>query len=258
MTQSTQAQFDEAGFVVIPGFAPQLAYLMLDCARELARRKEAGGDVHDALFVEESKLSKSGAPLANRLSKIFRVHVHEPLFHDFATRPEVLRLVSSLLGGDFDCFLSQFIFKMPGALGQPWHQDAFYFPFEHSRQIGLWYAVTEAHATNGPLWVLPGSHRESVHNAVKDQREHANPAYVEIVDHTMDGAVPVYLQPGDLLVFHSHLMHRSTDNDSAELRAAMVYHYATAGTVDNSEQRFGRKPANQEWLPVMRNGVAVR
>jgi hypothetical protein len=28
-------------------------------------------------------------------------------------------------------------------------------------------------------------------------------------------------------------MHRSTDNDSAGIRAAMVYHYAATGTVDN-------------------------
>jgi hypothetical protein len=28
-------------------------------------------------------------------------------------------------------------------------------------------------------------------------------------------------------------MHRSTDNDSAGIRAAMVYHHAATGTVDN-------------------------
>ena len=36
-------------------------------------------------------------------------------------------------GPDLDCFLSQFIFKNPGASGQPWHQDSFYFPFEPDR-----------------------------------------------------------------------------------------------------------------------------
>ncbi len=42
-----------------------------------------------------------------------------------------------------DCFLSQFIFKNPGAWGQPWHQDSFYFPFEPARPIvALWLAVT--------------------------------------------------------------------------------------------------------------------
>ena len=40
------------------------------------------------------------------------------------------------------------------------------------------------------------------------------------------------MDPGDLLVFDSHLMHRSTDNESAGIRAAMVFHYAATGTVD--------------------------
>ena len=44
------------------------------------------------------------------------------------------------------------------------------------------------------------------------------------------------MDPGDLLVFDSHLMHRSTDNVSDGLRAAMVYHYAQASTKDAVEQ----------------------
>ena len=46
------------------------------------------------------------------------------------------------------------------------------------------------------------------------------------------------MDPGDLLVFDSHLMHRSTDNESDGIRAAMVYHYAAAGTVDHTEEYF--------------------
>jgi ectoine hydroxylase-related dioxygenase (phytanoyl-CoA dioxygenase family) len=93
-----------------------------------------------------------------------------------------------------------------------------------------------------------------VHAAVKDTRKHANYGYVEIIDHNMDAAVPVLMAQGDLLIFHSHLMHRSTDNASNDLRAAMVYHYATADTIDNSVAVYGRKPANQDWLPVLRDG----
>jgi ectoine hydroxylase-related dioxygenase (phytanoyl-CoA dioxygenase family) len=48
----------------------------------------------------------------------------------------------------------------------------------------------------------------------------------------MDGAIPVLMEPGDLLLFDSHLMHRSTDNESSGVRAAMVFHYAATGTVD--------------------------
>jgi ectoine hydroxylase-related dioxygenase (phytanoyl-CoA dioxygenase family) len=182
------------------------------------------------------------------------VHRDDVLFHEFACEPGLLDRIEGLLGPDLDCFLSQFIFKLPGALGQPWHQDAFYFPFDRTPQIGVWLAVTEAHLDNGPLWVLPGSHREPVHAVERDTREHANSAYVEIVDHDMSRAVPVLMQPGDLLLFHSHLMHRSTDNASASPRAAMVYHYGEAGTVDQAKEKWGFTPPNIDWMPVRRLG----
>ena len=54
--------------------------------------------------------------------------------------------------------------------------------------------------------------------------------------------------PGDLLVFDSHLMHRSTDNTSSGIRAAMVYHYAPATTVDHTEEQRGYTV--NDWMPV--------
>ena len=93
----------------------------------------------------------------------------------------------------------------------------------------------EATLENGCLHVLPGSHREPVHDHVPDRRPDANYGYVEIVDHDMAAAVPVLMDPGDLLLFDSHLMHRSTDNESDGVRAAMVYHYCATGTVERTK-----------------------
>ena len=86
--------------------------------------------------------------------------------------------------------------------------------------------------------MLPGSHTEPVHTHVPDRRPGANYGYFEIVDHDMSASEPVLMDPGDLLVFDSHLMHCSTDNESDGIRAAMVYHYAVAGTVDHTEEYF--------------------
>ena len=244
--------------MILPGFAsPELVDEMLEHAVDITRRQEAGDDIFDALIQPEAALADSNLPLAKKTSKIFRIHKHEPVFEQFASDPRITQIVADIIGQDLDCFLSQFIFKQSGALGQPWHQDAFYFPFDGPHQVGIWLAITEARLDNGPLWVLPGSHNEGIHAAVKDTREHANYGYFEIIDHDMNDAVPVLMQPGDLLIFHSHLMHKSTDNESDDLRAAMVYHYAHASTIDNSETVYGRKPANQEWVPVLRAGLPV-
>jgi ectoine hydroxylase-related dioxygenase (phytanoyl-CoA dioxygenase family) len=117
----------------------------------------------------------------------------------------------------------------------------------------VWLAVTEATLENGCLHVLPGSHTEPVHTHVADGRPGANHGYVEIVDHDMSAAEPVLMEPGDLLVFDSHLMHRSTDNESSGIRAAMVYHYAAAGTVDHTDEYVPGLGLN-DWVPARRGG----
>jgi ectoine hydroxylase-related dioxygenase (phytanoyl-CoA dioxygenase family) len=241
------------GFFVVGGFAaPATLEAMRACVTGLARAAAAGTPIAPAYVQVEGRLAHLDVPAEQKLSKLFRVHREHAVFRDFCRDPRVLDLVRPLLGPDLDCFLSQFIFKHPGALGQPWHQDAWYFPFDRGPQVGVWLAVSEARLDNGPLWVLPGSHREPVHDAVVDRRPHASFGYVEIVDHDFAGAVPVLLAPGDLLVFHSHLMHRSTDNASPAERAAMVFHYAAAGTEDRSAEKFGFVPPNLDWMPVCR------
>jgi ectoine hydroxylase-related dioxygenase (phytanoyl-CoA dioxygenase family) len=213
---------------------------MLARVVEIVHRFDAGEDVGDVIVMMETQADFGGRTVEDRVAKVFRI-ARDPVFHEFATRPEVLALVRSALGTDrISTFLSQFIFKNAGAWGQPWHQDSFYFPFEPARPvIGVWLAVTEATLENGCLHVLPGSHREPVHTHVPDRRPDAQFGYVEIVDHDMAASTPVLMQPGDVLLFDSHLMHRSTDNASAGLRAAMVYHYASTGTTDRTEQLRG-------------------
>jgi phytanoyl-CoA hydroxylase len=250
------------GFVKIEGFAgPATIDAMRANVREIVRQAADGASITPAYVIEEKNLLSTeragGLAPEERVSKVFRVHRETDTFRTFARDGELLSLVAALLGANLDCFLSQYIFKLPGALGQPWHQDSFYFPFDRRPQVGVWLALTDATPENGPLWVLPGSHTEPVHEVVADRREHANYAYVEIVDHDTSGALPVLMKAGDLLLFHSNLFHKSTDNASAVGREAMVYHYGEGGTVDGSIDRFGFVPPNIDWMPVMRDGEFV-
>ena len=201
----------------------------------------------DYYIYPEKRPSATAVNAEDRIAKVFNCHVFGAT-RAVAQRKDIVDIVAQLLGEpDIDCFQSQFIFKNPGVIGQPWHQDSYYFPFEPARPVvGLWLAVTEATLENGCLHVLPGSHAEPVHEHIPDRRPNANYGYVEIVDHDMAAAVPVLMQPGDLLLFDSHLMHRSTDNESTGVRAAMVYHYASAGTVDRRNS-----PIN-DFVPVRR------
>ena len=260
-----QEQYTTDGFYRIESFVdPSVGQAMLDDVIDLVRAHDRGESV-DALVLPEAQPdfsrpagARGRANPEDVIAKVFKLH-RRPAFASFLRTPELLPIVTGLLGtDDVDCFLSQFIFKNPGAWGQPWHQDSYYFPFTPARPIvGLWLAVTEATLENGCLHVLPGSHVEPVHEHVPDRRPGANYGYMEIVDHDMDGQVPSLMQPGDLLVFDSHLMHRSTDNVSDGIRAAMVFHVAAAGTVDGTEAARGYKSPVNDWVPLIRNGAFV-
>jgi ectoine hydroxylase-related dioxygenase (phytanoyl-CoA dioxygenase family) len=247
--------YQRDGFVRLEAFADRSTCdTMLARVVRLARDAADGRDIGPAFVTPEQQsdfADKQASPEA-LASKIFRL-ARDPVFHRFATDARVVDLVTQVLDTqDVDCFLSQFIFKNPGAWGQPWHQDSYYFPFEPSRPIvGVWLAVTEATLENGCLHVLPGSHHEPIAMHVPDTRPNANYGYVEIVDHDMAAEVPVLMRPGDVLLFDSHLMHRSTDNETSGIRAAMVYHYAQAGSVDHTEDVKGYTV--NDWMPVRRS-----
>jgi hypothetical protein len=240
LTDEQRASYAQDGFVRLPGFAePEVGQAMLDRVIELAHAHAAGApDTPGWVLAEANLADRAGAADPPALvSKIFRLH-RDTVFAEFAASGRVTDLLTGIVGPRLDCFLSQFIFKNPGAWGQPWHQDSYYFPFDPPRPVaGVWLAVTPATLENGCLHVLAGSHREPVHEHVPDRRPGANYGYVEIVDHDMAAAAPVLMEPGDLLLFDSHLMHRSTDNTSAGRRGAMVFHYAATGTVDHTPRR---------------------
>ncbi|MFP6580420.1 MAG: phytanoyl-CoA dioxygenase family protein, partial [Myxococcota bacterium] len=211
-------EWEEQGFFIRRGFAAKaITEAMWRRVVEISRAQWGRpGPAGDGLVLPESNLQGGddvGEERERLVSKVFRLH-RDPVFRDFVDSKAIVEIAEGLLGvQEIDCFLSQFIFKNPAAWGQPWHQDSFYFGFEPARPIAaLWLAVSEATLQNGCLQILPGSQSEPVHRHVPDARPGTQYGYVEIVDHPMRDSQPCLLSPGDLMVFASHLMHRSTDN----------------------------------------------
>lgn len=213
----------------------------------------------DYFIYPETRPSASAVNAEERISKVFNCHV-SGMTREIAQRRDIVDIAAALLDDqDIDCFQSQFIFKNPGVIGQPWHQDSYYFRFNHQPQVGVWLALSEATLENGCLWVVPGSHRRQViFEHTPDRRPAANRGYQEIVDQEVSRQAPALMQPGDVLFFHSYLMHQSTDNVANVRRAAMVYHYGRAGTKAlTPEIEVVLRNVNR-WLPVRRkSGVAA-
>lgn len=236
---SLQKEWDQNGYFILKGFADeQTTSAIIDetlaAVRTAPPDPKRGGGAYRAgemiILLEGQPDLKNAAPEA-RISKVFNNHLSGAA-KAFSEDARVGKLVSALLGdAPVDVFQSQFIFKNPGAWGQPWHQDSHYFDFNQQPQIGVWLALTEATLDNGCLAVMDGSHQGPIHRHDPDPRPGSNYGYLEVFDYDFSDAKPVLMERGDLLVFHSYLLHRSFDNRAESARMAMVYHYGKGGTV---------------------------
>jgi phytanoyl-CoA hydroxylase len=252
------------GFFIVPGLVGTQSVGRIEAevieriradppARHAGRASYLSGDNY--LVTLETAPSPSAIHPEDCVSKVFNCHA-EGETRRVAESDSIVDQVAELLGADLDCFQSQFIFKNSGVAGQPWHQDSLYFDFTLQPQVGVWLALSRATLENGCLWVLPGSQREPIHRHVPDRRPQANRGYLEIVDHEFDGRISVTMEPGDVLFFHSFLMHMSTDNVTDYRRSAMVYHYGRAGTQISPRvppDRVAALNAVNRWIPVRRS-----
>jgi ectoine hydroxylase-related dioxygenase (phytanoyl-CoA dioxygenase family) len=257
MTEDQKKSWNESGYILIPNFVEEsfcndmnneVTNIIKSIIPENSAFSHAyAGDGHIA--IREMKPSPDAQNIEDEISKLFRIH-SKGIFNTFINNKNLCDILEDILGPDVDCFLSQFIFKNPGAWGQPWHQDSSYFPFDREPQVAAWLATSEATLENGCLVVLPGSHQESLHEHLPDDREGSNYGYTEIKDHDFSTEMPVVLNKGDLLLFHSFLMHKSYDNKSNSRRTAMVYHFAETDT------GFGEvdSPTN-EWISIRGKGL---
>jgi phytanoyl-CoA hydroxylase len=266
ITEQHKSDWETLGFFILKGFADpaqcnQMAEETIDIIRANPPSGQPGQQayrIEDSLFIQpESQPMPGAAKPEDWVAKVFNTHLGGAA-HDFAVSAEAGAVVSDLLGPDVDVFQSMFILKNPGAWGQPWHQDSYYFNFDQQPQVGLWLAISEATLENGCLSVLPGSHENPVLTHVPDRREGANQGYLEILDTDEAEAIPVLMEPGDLLVFNSYLLHKSVDNRGTGRRAAMVYHYGRADSVNLAPPEV-QKIQNMvtRWVPVMRGGAPV-
>ena len=123
-----------------------------------------------------------------------------------------------------------------------WHQDYGYwynngclFPHMASCMI----AVDRATPQNGCLQVLRGSHHMGRIDHMKcGDQTGADPERVSAAVQRLE-LVPVELAPGDGVIFHGNLLHRSDQNRSSDPRWAFICCYNTRS---NSPIREGRHP----------------
>jgi phytanoyl-CoA hydroxylase len=174
-----------------------------------------------------------------------RLEIHER----YMLHPRILDVVQALVGPDVLALQTMLFVKRPGSSGQGYHQDSFHIITEPDTLIGAWIALDRADEENGCLRVTAGSQNEPVYPDVDADAGHGGDRLLADIpaiagaddpDERRNGLTAVaakyegrevaaVVDPGDVVFFGGHVLHRSHANHSAtRSRRSFVSHYCNA------------------------------
>jgi phytanoyl-CoA hydroxylase len=130
--------------------------------------------------------------------------------------PFIGDLLTRMVGSDFIPLYESLVFKLPGnGSSVPWHRDG-NAPQGNERIFNIDIYPDRSTVENSCVWVIPGSHmweRERAQAAAAEGREKFD----------LPNAVPAEVEPGDVLLHHTKVLHGSTVNKSSDLRRVVYF-----------------------------------
>ena len=218
------ASYRDNGYVVVEGLiGPEL----LDRVRraigrivEGARGLQTHTDVYD--------LEPTHRPEAPRVRRIKKPHLVDAVFAEVLLSPGLLMVLRALLGPHVRLHGSKLNMKSP-RYGSPveWHQDWAFYPHTNDDILAIGVMLDDVGPENGPMLVLPGTHRGLIYD------HHAEGRFCGAMDPVGCGldfsrAVSCVGQAGSCSFHHVRLVHGSAENTSDRPRQLLLYECAAA------------------------------
>jgi len=244
LTAEQLAQFDRDGYLFMPGlFTPEEARVLNNAATDVYAqdRKE--------VWRESSGVARTA----------FAAHQYNEAFGRLGRHPRLIEPVQQLLDGPV--YMHQFKVNAKAAFDGDvwqWHQD---FGTWHRddgmpepRAMNIAVFLDEVNEFNGPLYFIPGSHRDGVVEAGHDLTTTSYPLWTldnakvaELVER--GGLVAPKGPAGSMLMFHGCLVHGSPPNMSPWHRTIV---YLSLCAVGNHITRFKRPDyiAHRDFTPI--------
>src|SRR5271169_6525438 len=229
-------EFDEQGYLFFPNcFSEEEIALLRDDAEAILKldRKEVWRE-------------KSGAPRT-----AFAAHTFNETFRLMAHHPRLIEPLRQLFGEDV--YVHQFKLNAKAAFEGDvwqWHQDYGTWARDDGmpepRAMNIAVFMDEVMPINGPLMLIPRSHRHGVLAAGHDEATTSYPLWTldqETVTRLAQegGIVAPTGKPGSVLMFHGNLVHGSAPNITPYPRRIV---YLTLCAISN----YIRKPTRPEWI----------
>src|ERR1700722_8441705 len=229
-------EFDEQGYLFFPNcFDEEEIALLRDDAEAILKldRKEVWRE-------------KSGAPRT-----AFAAHTFNETFRRMAHHPRLVEPLQQMFGEPV--YVHQFKLNAKAAFEGDvwqWHQDYGTWARDDGmpepRAMNIAVFMDEVMPINGPLMLVPRSHKHGVLSAGHDEETTSYPLWTldkETVTRLVDegGIVAPTGKPGSVLMFHGNLVHASAPNITPYPRRIV---YLTLCAISN----YIRPPTRPEWI----------
>lgn len=231
LSQQQIDDYAENGFMVLEDLFSDVEVKMFQ--QELERLR------HD------EKIKQSGETItesdSGELRSVFRVHENSAMFKKLVADSRLAEVARYVLNDDVYIHQSRLNYK-PAFRGKEfyWHSDFETWHVEDGmprmRALSMSVTLTENFEYNGPLMLVPGSHRQFAACAGETPEEHfkaslkkqeygvpSDEQLKKMVD--SGGIVTASCKPGSVIVFDCNVMHGSNSNITPEPRANLFFVY---------------------------------
>ena len=219
------AEYEETGCLVIEGVLSEEEVQELrsvtDTFVEGARAITQNDDVYD---LEETHTPER--PRVRRIKTPDRAH---PVYGKLVRHPRLVEALCDLWGPDVRFQHAKLNMKSAQfGSAVEWHQDWAFYPHTNENLAAVGVMMDEMVVANGPLLVLPGSHRGPLHD------HHAKDGYFvggfdpHKVGVDVSKAVPLVGPAGSITIHHVRAIHGSALNTSDRDRRLLLLQYRAA------------------------------
>ena len=217
-------RYNDTGAIVVPDV------LNADEVRALSRvtdefvARARGLSAHDEIY----DLEDSHTPDNPRVRRIKAPHAHHPEYARLMRHPKILAVLRDLWGPDIRFDTAKLNMKSAG-YGAPveWHQDWAFYPHTNDNLAAVGIMMDDMEMANGPLMIIPGSHRGPVFD------HHADGVFCGAMDpanRDVDyaSAMPLTGKAGSITVHHVRAVHGSAPNVSERDRRLLLFQFRAA------------------------------
>ena len=225
LTDAQIAQYGDDGYTIVADVLEAETLAELRRVTDEVVASAAGIEEHTDIL----DLEASHRPDSPRVRRIKRPHLAHPFYRDLAAHPGIMAALEPLIGPDIRLRAGGKVNMKSAAFGSPveWHQDWAFYPHTNQSVLAVGILLDDMDADNGPVLVLPGTHKGPVHD------HHSFGAFCGAIDLGRSGldttgARELHGRAGSITIHHARLIHGSAMNRSNRQRRVLFYEYAAA------------------------------